>query len=51
MKKTYISPEVEVIRIEVAQMLAGSPDGFDGELDNDGSDGSCSLAPQFGFGF
>ena len=44
MKKTYISPDMEVVRIETAQMLAASARSLDGgsesgfTLDNDGID-------------
>ena len=39
MKKTYISPEMEVVRIAVSQMLAVSARGFiddDAEIDGSG---------------
>ena len=44
MKKTYISPDMEVVKIETAQMLAASARSLDGgnesgfTLDNDGID-------------
>ena len=44
MKKTYISPDMEVVKIETAQMLAASARELDGgsesgfTLDNDGID-------------
>ena len=44
MKKTYISPDMEVVKIETAQMLAASARSLDGDseggftLDNDGID-------------
>ena len=48
MKKTYINPEMEIIKIKVQQLLSGSPVSFDnsgsGEvdlLDEDPDDGEA----------
>jgi hypothetical protein len=44
MKKTYINPEMNVIKIATQQMLAASgPDGFSGGLNNSGSGGGNAL--------
>lgn len=40
MKKTYIIPTANIVKIEVAQMIAGS---FDNELDQTGGGGSNAL--------
>ena len=32
MKKEYIKPQVEVVKLEIHHMLAASPPGWDGEL-------------------
>jgi hypothetical protein len=45
MKKTYIIPEMNVVIIATQQMLAASPDGFSGGLDNTGSGGNNALSP------
>ena len=47
MKKTYQNPEMKVITIAVAQMLATSVDGFANGLNTTGGDGSGALAPEF----
>ena len=47
MKKIYMSPEVKVVVIKRRpQLLAGSVQGFDGALDDDGGDGGAALAPE-----
>jgi len=43
MKKTYINPKLEVVKIAVHQMLAASPDGFDNSIDTTGGDGNDAL--------
>ena len=34
MKKTYINPETSIVLLTMHTMIAGSPDGFNKELDN-----------------
>ncbi len=43
MKKTYITPELEVVRIQTQQLLAASP-----ELSGKSYDGESVLAPGYG---
>ena len=48
MKKTYINPEMNVIKIATQQMLAASdPDGYDGSINNSGQGGSKALSREF----
>ena len=48
MKKTYISPEMDVIELKHQQtLLAGSVDGFAPDLNETGGDGSDALAPEY----
>jgi len=35
MKKTYISPETLVLKLQHQSIICASPDGFNKELDND----------------
>lgn len=45
MKKTYMKPTFEVVKIATTQMLAASPvDGFNSVLDDTGVDASDALA-------
>ena len=44
MKKTYINPVMNVVKIETQQMLAASPDGFLGGLNTSGGDGGSALS-------
>ena len=55
MKKTYINPKMEVVKIAVAQMLAASDRGFsntdaginsDGDYDDGGSAPADGTAPK-----
>ena len=46
MKKTYMEPAFEVVKIETAHMLAASVEGFNELLNSDGVDGSNALAPE-----
>jgi hypothetical protein len=44
MKKTYINPVMNVVKIETQKMLAASnPDGFAGGLNTTGGGGSNAL--------
>lgn len=43
MKKTYINPELEVVKIAIQQMLAASPDGFAKSIDTTGGSGEDAL--------
>jgi len=46
MKKTYMEPTLEVVKIETAPMLAGSVvEGFNPTLDNTGVGAGDALAP------
>ena len=46
MKKTYMEPTLEVVKIETAPMLAGSVvEGFNPALDDGGVDAGNALAP------
>ena len=45
MKKTYLEPTLEVVKIETTQMLAASVEGFNAALDENGVDGGDALAP------
>lgn len=46
MKKTYMEPTLEVVKIETTQMLAGSVvEGFNTSLDDSGVDAGDALAP------
>ncbi len=46
MKKTYMEPTLEVVKIETAPMLAGSVvEGFNSALENNPCDGGDALAP------
>ena len=42
MKKTYIAPSMEVVKIQTAQLMAGSP-GYGGET----TETSGNLAPEY----
>lgn len=45
MKKTYMEPTLEVVKIATTQMLAASSvDGFNSALDNNGVDAGDALA-------
>lgn len=45
MKKTYMEPTLEVVKIATTQILAGSPvDGFNSALDDNGVDASNALS-------
>lgn len=44
MKKTYINPELNVVKIAPHHMLAASPDGFDGIINDSGSGGGNALS-------
>ena len=47
MKKTYISPEMDVVELENQPvLLAGSVDGFASGLDETGGNGGDALAPE-----
>ena len=48
MKKTYQNPEMKVVKIQVAQMIAASPEGFKGALGTEGGDGSGALGRRGG---
>lgn len=46
MKKTYQNPEIKIVKVQMAQMIANSnPQGFAGALgsSDDGGDGSAAL--------
>ena len=45
MKKTYMEPTLEVVKIETTQMLAASVEGFNSVLDDNGVDAGNALAP------
>lgn len=49
MKKTYMEPTLEVVKIETTQMLAASVEGFQATLDDTGGDGGDALAPMLGW--
>ncbi|MBQ9671264.1 MAG: hypothetical protein IJV34_00240 [Prevotella sp.] len=41
MKKTYQNPEMKIVKVQMAQMIAVSnPEGFNGGLGGDGDGGS-----------
>ena len=44
MKKAYINPTTEIVNVETAQMIAASPEGFNGELNGVGAAGSSALS-------
>ena len=45
MKKTYMKPTFEVVKIATTQILAASPvDGFNSVLDNSGVDAGDALS-------
>ena len=49
MKKIYIIPTTSVIKVETVHMIAESgPEGFNGELDTNGGDGSAALGRRGG---
>ncbi|MBR1755198.1 MAG: hypothetical protein IJ739_01575 [Bacteroidaceae bacterium] len=43
MKKTYITPAMQVATIQATQMIAASIDGFDKTLDSTGDSGDKAL--------
>ena len=45
MKKTYLEPTLEVVKIATTQMLAASVEGFNSVLDETGGNGDGALAP------
>ena len=45
MKKTYLEPTLEVVKIATTQMLAASVEGFNSVLDETGGSGEDALAP------
>jgi hypothetical protein len=45
MKKTYMEPTLEVVKIETTQMLAASVEGFNSALDVNPCDAGDALAP------
>jgi hypothetical protein len=45
MKKTYLEPTLEVVKIATTQMLAASVEGFNATLDDNGVDAGNALAP------
>ncbi len=49
MKKTYMEPTLEVVKIETTQMLAASVEGFQAELNEEGGNGGDALAPMLGW--
>lgn len=47
-----MSPEMDVIELAHQQtLLAGSVDGFNSTLDNEGGDGNSALAPEYEWQF
>ena len=46
MKKTYINPQIQVVKIQIQQMLAGSPTGV-----NDTTGSGTQLSREFEFDF
>lgn len=44
MKKIYMTPAVQEVKIQTSQLMAGSVDGFVSTLDATGGDGSDALA-------
>ena len=50
MKKTYQNPETNIVKVQMAQMIAASPDGFKGTLgtESEGGDGSGALSRRGG---
>lgn len=50
MKKTYINPSIDVYELKATQqLLAGSVEGFNDELDTTGGNGSVALSRDFDF--
>lgn len=45
MRKTYIQPTLEVVKIQTGQLLAGSVDKFNSTLDDNGVNADDALAP------
>jgi len=43
MKKTYMHPTMTVVKLQSSRIMAGS---FNGQLGDDGVDGSVSLSPE-----
>ena len=51
MKKTYQNPEIKIVKVQIAQLMAGSnPEGFNGGLggDSEGGNGDEGLSRRFG---
>ena len=48
MKKTYMIPATTVVKVGLSQMIAGSVDGFNNELNTTGSGGSNALSRRNG---
>ena len=45
MKKIYQNPEIKIVKVQTAQLLAGSnPEGFDGNLGGEGGNGDEGLS-------
>ncbi len=50
MKKIYQNPEIKIVNVQMAQMIAASnPEGFKGALGSEGGDGSAALGRRGGF--
>ena len=49
MKKTYINPEIKIVKVALSQMIATSnPEGFSSELGGDGGSGDSGLSRRGG---
>lgn len=43
MKKVYIEPTMNIVKVQVSQMIAASPDGYEKNIDTTGRDGGSAL--------
>jgi len=43
MKKVYIEPTMNIVKVQVTQMIAASPDGYDKNINTTGGDGESAL--------
>lgn len=43
MKKVYIEPTMNIVKVQVSQMIAASPEGYDKNINTTGGDGGSAL--------
>ena len=43
MKKVYIEPTMNIVKVQVSQMIAASPEGYEKNIDTTGGSGDKAL--------